>query len=165
MPNTFNQTGWRYLWLTPVVWILDRYTKWAVVEHLDVYQVVQINSFLNITHVLNRGAAFGFLHSAEGWQSYLFVIIALAVCALLLWWLKHTPANQVRLSVAFCLIVGGALGNAYDRVMFGHVIDFIVLHHQHYEHWPAFNLADSAIALGAILLIIDMIKFKEDPHA
>jgi len=80
-----------------------------------------------------------------------------------LWWLKQTSKQQIMLPIAFCLIIGGAIGNAYDRLVLGHVVDFLVVYYQNWS-WPAFNVADSAISLGALLLIIDMFKNKEQKH-
>ena len=160
MLKVFSQTGWRFLWLALLALVLDQYTKTLVVEHIELYQAVQITPFLNLTHVYNTGAAFSFLHDAGGWQRWFFTIIAFVVVGLILWWLKQTSRQQIMLPVAFSLIIGGALGNAYDRLVLGHVVDFIVVYYQDWV-WPAFNVADSAICLGAILLLIDMFKNKE----
>jgi signal peptidase II len=127
------------------------------------YQAVEVLPFFNLTHVYNTGAAFSFLHDAGGWQRWFFTVIALAVSVLILWWLKQTSKQQIMLPIAFCLIIGGALGNAYDRLVLGHVVDFLVVYYQNWS-WPAFNVADSAISLGALLLIIDMFKNKEQKH-
>jgi signal peptidase II len=163
MLKLFSQTGWRFLWLALLTLVLDQYTKGLVVEHIELYQAVQVNSFFNLTHVYNYGAAFSFLHDAGGWQRWFFTVVAFAVVAMLLWWLKQLSRSQVILPLAFCLIIGGALGNAYDRLVLGHVIDFLVVYYQEWV-WPAFNVADSAICLGAVLLIVDMFKNKEQKN-
>lgn len=163
MLKLFSQTGWRFLWLSALTIILDQYTKNLVLENIELYQAIQILPFFNLTHVYNYGAAFSFLHDAGGWQRWFFTAIAFAVSALVLWWLKQTTKQQVMLPIAFSLIIGGAIGNAYDRLIHGYVIDFLVLYYQD-SYWPAFNVADSAICLGAILLIIDMFKNKEEKH-
>jgi signal peptidase II len=163
MLKLFSQTGWRFLWLALLTLVLDQYTKGLVVEHIELYQAVQVNSFFNLTHVYNYGAAFSFLHDAGGWQRWFFTVVAFAVVAMLLWWLKQLSRSQVILPMAFCLIIGGALGNAYDRLVLGHVIDFLVVYYQEWV-WPAFNVADSAICLGAVLLIVDMFKNKEQKN-
>lgn len=163
MLKLFSQTGWRFLWLALLTLVLDQYTKGLVVEHIELYQAVQVNSFFNLTHVYNYGAAFSFLHDAGGWQRWFFTIVAFAVVAMLLWWLKQLSRSQVILPMAFCLIIGGALGNAYDRLVLGHVVDFLVVYYQEWV-WPAFNVADSAICLGAVLLIVDMFKNKEQKN-
>ena len=109
----------------------------------------------------NYGAAFSFLHDSGGWQRWFFTAIAVAVCSVILWWLKQTPKQQKLLPVAFSFILGGALGNVYDRIVHGYVIDFLDFYVNDW-HWPAFNLADSAIFIGAALLIWDMLTSKED---
>jgi signal peptidase II len=164
MHKLFSQTGWRFLWLAVLVLALDQYTKNLVLEKIELYQSIQVLPFFNLTHVYNFGAAFSFLHDAGGWQRWFFTIIAFAVSGLVLWWLKQTTKQQVILPIAFSLIIGGALGNAFDRLVHGYVIDFLVLYYQDW-YWPAFNVADSAICLGAVLLIIDMIINKEEEHA
>lgn len=163
MLKLFSQTGWRFLWLALLTFVLDQYTKGLIVEHIELYQAVQVNSFFNLTHVYNYGAAFSFLHDAGGWQRWFFTVVAFAVVAMLLWWLKQLSRSQIILPVAFCLIIGGALGNVYDRLVLGHVIDFLVVYYQEWV-WPAFNVADSAICLGAVLLIVDMFKNKEQKN-
>jgi signal peptidase II len=164
MLRLFTETGWRFLWLSLLVLVADQYTKTLVLENIELYQAIQILPFFNLTHVYNYGAAFSFLHDAGGWQRWFFTIIAFAVSALVLWWLKQTTKQQIMLPIAFSLITGGALGNAYDRLVHGYVIDFLVLYYQDW-YWPAFNVADSAICIGAVLLIIDMFKNKEEKHA
>lgn len=159
----FTQTGWRFLWLAVIAIVLDQYTKTQVVNKIELYQAIQVTSFFNLTHVYNYGAAFSFLDDAGGWQRWFFTIIAFLVTGLILWWLKQTSKQQVILPVAFSLIVGGAIGNAYDRLIHGYVIDFLVVYYKDW-YWPAFNIADSAICLGAILLIVDMIKNNEEKH-
>ncbi len=161
MLNLFRHTGWRFLWIALLAFGLDQYSKILVVEHIGLYQAVQVMPFFNVTHVYNYGAAFSFLHDAGGWQRWFFTIIALAVSGLLLWWMKQVGRHQVLLPVAFSLILGGALGNAYDRIIHGYVIDFLVLYYQDWQ-WPAFNIADSAICVGATLLIIEMFLNKEE---
>jgi signal peptidase II len=163
MLKLFSQTGWRFLWLALLTFVLDQYTKGLIVEHIELYQAVQVNSFFNLTHVYNYGAAFSFLHDAGGWQRWFFTVVAFAVVAMLLWWLKQLSRSQIILPVAFCLIIGGALGNVYDRLVLGHVVDFLVVYYQEWV-WPAFNVADSAICLGAVLLIVDMFKNKEQKN-
>ncbi len=163
MLKLFSQTGLRFLWLAVLAFVLDQYTKNLVVENIELYQAIQITSFFNLTHVFNYGAAFSFLSDAGGWQRWFFTAIAFGVSGLLLWWLKQTTKEQLILSLAFNLILGGALGNAYDRLAHGYVIDFLVVYYQDWV-WPAFNVADSAICLGAILLIVDMFINKEQKN-
>lgn len=161
MPDIFKQTGWRFLWISLIVLVLDQWSKHAVTAALNLYQSVQVLPFFNLTYVHNYGAAFSFLHSAGGWQRWFFTIIAIVVSLLILWWLKQTPRTQVRLPVAFSFILGGAIGNLYDRLTHGYVIDFLDFYVGQW-HWPAFNIADCAIFIGAVLLIIDMIVSPDD---
>ncbi|QPG06496.1 signal peptidase II [Salinimonas marina] len=156
MLNSIKASGLRFLWLSVVVFVLDQWTKYTVLGSMDLYQSVQVTSFFNLTYVHNYGAAFSFLHDADGWQRWFFTGIAAVVSTLILWWLKNTPRDQILLPVAYTLVLGGALGNVYDRLVHGYVIDFLDFYVGQW-HWPAFNLADSAIFLGAILLIIDML--------
>ncbi|MFT5312175.1 MAG: signal peptidase II, partial [Paraglaciecola sp.] len=114
MLKMFSQTGLRFWWLAVLAFVLDQYTKNLVVEHIQLYQAIQITSFFNLTHVVNYGAAFSFLSDAGGWQRWFFTAIAFGVSGLLLWWLKQSTKDQVILPLAFSLILGGALGNAYD---------------------------------------------------
>jgi signal peptidase II len=142
----------RWLWLTAVVIGLDQLSKWAALAYLP-YAVPQpLFPGLNFTLVYNTGAAFSFLSQADGWQRWLFVGLAVVVSGVLVAWLMRLEAHERWTGAAIALILGGALGNALDRVLRGHVIDFIDLYY-HQWHWPAFNLADSAITLGAALLI------------
>jgi signal peptidase II len=164
MLRLFTQTGWRFLWLSLLVLVVDQYTKALVLKNIELYQAIQISPFFNLTHVYNYGAAFSFLHDAGGWQRWFFTIVALAVSALVLWWLKQITKEQIILPLAFSLIIGGAIGNAYDRLVYGYVVDFLVLYYQDW-YWPAFNVADTAIFIGAVLMIVDMFKNKEEKHA
>lgn len=153
----FRQTGLRFLWVSLVCFVLDQWTKYAVMDCFSLYQSVQVLPFFNITYVHNYGAAFSFLDSAGGWQRWFFTAIAVGVSGVILWWLKQSTREQTLLPVAFAFILGGALGNVYDRLVHGYVIDFLDFYVNGY-HWPAFNIADSAIFIGAALLIIDMFK-------
>ncbi|GAC14418.1 signal peptidase II [Aliiglaciecola lipolytica E3] len=160
MLNLLTQTGLRFLWLALLTLILDQWSKHAVLAGMELYQSIQITPFFNLTHTRNYGAAFSFLNDASGWQRWMFTAIAVVVSVVILRWLKGAPKHQIMLPVAFSLILGGALGNVYDRVVYGYVVDFLHVYYQQYE-WPVFNIADSAICLGAFLLIIDMFKNKE----
>lgn len=161
MHKLITQTGLRFLWITLIVLVVDQVTKMSVVEQMELYQSIQITNFFNLTYVHNYGAAFSFLHDAGGWQRWFFTLIALGVSGLILYWLRQTTKSQVLLPVAFTLVLGGAFGNVIDRLIHGYVIDFLDFYYQQW-HWPAFNVADSAIFLGAALLIVDMLINKED---
>ena len=152
-----TETGLRWLWLTLVMLILDQVTKHMVIDAMSLYQSIQVLPFFNLTYVHNPGAAFSFLGDAGGWQRWLFTGIAIGVSGLILYWLKQSKKDEVMLPVAFALILSGALGNVYDRIAYGYVIDFLDVYYQQW-HWPAFNVADSAICIGAVLLIYDAFR-------
>jgi signal peptidase II len=161
MLNLIRNSGLRFLWLTAIVFVLDQWTKVSVVEHIELYQSIEITGFFNLTYVRNYGAAFSFLADSGGWQRWFFTIIALVVSVVIIRWLSQTNKTQLMLPIAFCLILGGALGNVYDRLVLGYVVDFLSFYYNDW-YFPAFNIADSAISLGAFLLIVDMFKNKED---
>jgi signal peptidase II len=161
MLNTLRSTGLRFLWLTAIVFVLDQWTKVSVVNQIELYQSIEITGFFNLTYVRNYGAAFSFLADSGGWQRWFFTIIALVVSVVIIRWLSQTQKAQLMLPIAFSLILGGALGNVYDRLVLGYVVDFLSFYYQDW-YFPAFNIADSAISLGAFLLIIDMFKNKDE---
>ncbi|GLR73022.1 signal peptidase II [Agaribacter marinus] len=161
MLNLFKTTGLRFTWISAIALILDQWSKQAVVSSMDLYQSIQILPFFNLTYVHNYGAAFSFLYDAGGWQRYFLSAVALGVSLLILWWLRKSPREQTLLPVSFSFILGGALGNLLDRMLYGYVIDFLDFYYGTY-HWPAFNVADSAIFIGAALLIWDMFVNKEE---
>lgn len=149
-------SGMKWLWLSAVVLIVDQCSKLIADSLLQFNQPVPLLPFLDLRMVYNPGAAFSFLSDASGWQRWFFVGLTLLVSLVLVVWLRRLSAGQARLAVALSLILGGAAGNLIDRVVYGHVIDFIDLYYGDW-HWPVFNLADSAISLGAGLLILDAI--------
>ncbi|MBK5931905.1 signal peptidase II [Halochromatium salexigens] len=149
-----------WLWLPVVVILLDQVSKWLVLSALTPYQVLEILPNINLTLMFNSGAAFSFLADAGGWQRWLFAGFAVLVTLALVVWLLRLQANERLLAVGLGLIIGGAVGNLIDRVVFGHVVDFIqiympVIPLRLFNPWPAFNIADSAISLGVMLLLID----------
>jgi signal peptidase II len=160
MPKIITDTGLRFIWISIIAIILDQVTKQAIIGSMDLYQSIQILPFFNLTYVHNYGAAFSILYDAGGWQRYFLSALALIVSAVIVWWLRQSTKQQVLLPVAFSFILGGALGNVLDRILHGYVIDFLDFYYGSY-HWPAFNVADSAIFIGAALLIIDMFVNKE----
>ena len=163
-----------WLWLTVVVAVIDQITKQWAENVLIAHQAMSAIPNLNWTLMYNEGAAFSFLSDAGGWQRWSFIALSSAIILFLYFWLKQTSSEKKLLSTGLALILGGAIGNLIDRALFGHVIDFI----QYYYHadaclpgfslwkletgptcfWPAFNIADAAISLGAGLLLVDMIK-------
>jgi signal peptidase II len=143
-----------YLWLTALVIAIDQITKAAIEHSLGLYQSIVVLPVLDITRAHNTGAAFSFLAGEAGWQRWLFTVLAIAVSVALVLWLRRIDYEARVLACAVALILGGALGNVIDRLRLGHVIDFIHVHWgEHY--FPAFNIADSAITIGAALLLLD----------
>ena len=160
MTARFGKLPW--LWLSLLVFVLDQASKLWFDNNLNMYQqIVIIPDYFSWTLAYNTGAAFSFLADADGWQRWFFAAIALVVSAVLVVWLKRLKADETWLALALALVLGGALGNLFDRVAYGHVIDFILVHWQNRWYFPAFNLADSAITVGAILLALDMFKSQK----
>ena len=144
----------RWLLLAVVVIAVDLFTKSWASANLTLYTPDAVTSWLNFHLAHNRGAAFSFLHGADGWQRWFLSGISSVVSVILLVWLWQTPHRAWRQALALSLVLGGAIGNLVDRLRLGYVIDFIDVHYQGW-HWPAFNIADAAITLGVILLIVD----------
>jgi signal peptidase II len=148
-------SGWRWLPVTVALIGLDQFTKLAVVRHVKLYSSIHVLPVLDISLRYNRGAAFSFLEGASGWQRWFFTVLALVVGGAILVWMRRLQgAAQWLLSLSLACILAGALGNMIDRLRIGHVIDFIVAH-WHRAEFPAFNVADSCITVGAALLILD----------
>ncbi|MDY0050751.1 MAG: signal peptidase II [Halothiobacillaceae bacterium] len=145
-------TPLRWLWLAVFVLILDQISKWAATAWLSYAEPVPVMPLLNMTLLHNTGAAFSFLASAGGWQRWFFTLIALAISIVLVIWLWRLPARERLTGAALALVLGGALGNLIDRVLYGYVVDFIDVYYGSW-HWPAFNIADSAITVGVALLL------------
>jgi signal peptidase II len=148
----------KWTWLSVLVIVLDQLTKQIAERMLNLYAQVEVMPHLNLTLAYNKGAAFSFLSDAGGWQRWFFTALAIGVSVVILVWMHRMKSNERLQAIALALILGGALGNVIDRILFGHVIDFIDLYYQHY-HWPAFNIADSAITIGASLIIIHALFF------
>ena len=148
-------SGWRFLPVSVAVIALDQFTKLLVVRHFNTFGVLHVLPVLDITLRYNTGAAFSSLAGASGWQRWLFIVLALAVAAAILIWMRRLKSGaQWLLSLSLALILAGALGNVIDRLRLGHVIDFVVVH-WHHAQFPAFNIADSSITVGAVLLLAD----------
>ena len=148
---------WRYLWIAGFVFVFDQLTKYIVADYLLQHGDVLLTPFLSLVLVHNTGAAFGFLSSAGGWQNIFFIIIAGAASAFILWMIRRLDSKERLLAIALMLVLGGALGNLTDRLLHGYVIDFIDVYYGSW-HWPAFNVADSAITIGAIILVLDALQ-------
>jgi len=147
-------------WLLAAVWVvLDQASKLAVVAGIPPHRSVElIPGVLNLVHVHNRGAAFGLLDEGAGWQVVLLAAVAVAAIAALGVWLYQLGRREPATRLALALILGGAVGNLIDRVRLGYVIDFVDVHWYQAYHYPAFNVADSGITLGAILLIVLLVR-------
>ena len=160
MTSRFGKLPW--LWLSLLVFVLDQASKLYFEGALRLYQQIEIvPGLFSWTLAYNTGAAFSFLAGESGWQRWLFALIAVAVSAVLVVWLKRLQSAETWLAAALALVLGGAVGNLFDRVAYGHVIDFILVHWQDRWFFPAFNLADSAITVGAIMLALDMFISKK----
>ena len=154
-----------WLWLSVLVVVLDQASKHWFEHNLSLYeQIVVIPDLFSWTLAYNKGAAFSFLADQGGWQRWFFALIALGVSAVLVVWLQRLKSHERLLAVGLALVLGGALGNLYDRVVLGHVVDFILVHWQDRWFFPAFNLADSAITVGAGILILDMFINKKEQN-
>ncbi len=156
----------KYLWVTGLVILLDQITKQISESYLVLCEYYPCNSvevmpMFDFTLMYNRGAAFSFLNDAGGWQRWAFSAIAITVSVFIVIWIRKLSSTEKWIAIALALILGGALGNVIDRLLFGYVIDFVHVYIEmdgmkHY--WPAFNIADSAISIGAVMLIIDMLR-------
>lgn len=152
MPNRSNALSW--LLLSLAILVADQITKWIVLQHFQLHESMPvIAGLLNWTLAYNEGAAFSFLSDAGGWQRWFFTVLAIVVSIVLLTWLKRTPRSDWRTALPLSLVLGGAVGNVIDRIRFGHVVDFVDFYYNDW-HFPAFNVADSAISVGAVLLIL-----------
>lgn len=164
MPESSRFGHLPWLLLSVLILVVDRVTKDFFEGSLNMYQRIQvIPDYFDWTLAYNTGAAFSFLADADGWQRWFFAAIAIVVSVVLVVWLKRLKRHETLLAIALAMVLGGALGNLYDRVVLGHVVDFILVHWQNRWYFPAFNLADTFITIGAILLALDM--FKSDKSA
>lgn len=155
-----SKTMMKWLWITGLVIAFDQASKWLMVSWLSLHESVAVMPFFNLTMAHNTGAAFSFLSQAGGWQRWFFVVLALSISLGLLIWLKKAVKTNME-AVSISLILGGAVGNVIDRIYYGYVIDFLDVYYGTY-HWPAFNVADSAIVIGAALLLIDSFRSKPE---
>jgi signal peptidase II len=146
-----------WLWLSFFIVLLDQATKALVIGAVKVEESVTLLPFLDVQHLTNSGAAFGILGNASGWQRWMFIALALVVSIVLMIWLRRIRSGQTMLAIALSLVLGGAMGNVIDRVWHGVVIDFILFHWRGWE-FPAFNIADCAITIGAACLLLDAFR-------
>ncbi len=163
----------RWLWLAVLVIVLDQASKLWANAALDLHRPVEIFASLNFTLSYNAGAAFSFLANAGGWQRWFFITLAILISGYLIHWIKKLNRSEISLAIALSLILGGALGNVIDRMYLGYVVDFIDVFYLSDDclpffgsghvscHWPTFNIADSAIFLGALMLVRDSFKSRK----
>lgn len=149
-----------WFWISGLIIVLDQITKYIADSNLYLRVPVEVIPGLNMTLCYNKGAAFSFLSNAGGWQRWFFMGISIVVSIAIAHCLRNVDPKRATLAWGLALILGGAIGNLIDRSLFGYVIDFIDVYYEHW-HWPAFNIADSAISLGAGLLIVDIFTNNE----
>ncbi len=149
----------KWLWLSLLAVILDQASKLTIASSMQLYQSIEITPFFKLTYVHNTGAAFSFLSEAGGWQRWFFAGLAMAISVVIAVWLTRLKKHETLLAVALALVLGGAIGNLIDRLAYGYVIDFLDVYYQSW-HWPAFNIADSAITLGVILMLAESFGFS-----
>jgi len=149
----------RFLWLPVLVIILDQVSKIMAVKYLLHKPAIEILPFFNFSLAFNTGAAFGFLHNSSGWQNIFFISIALVVSAVIFYMARKLGPDAKWELTGLMLVLGGALGNVIDRIRLGKVVDFLDFYVNNW-HFPTFNIADSAITIGAIILILDSFGFK-----
>ncbi len=160
MREPHARSALRWLWVALLVIILDQASKqWA--EAVLRQGQIELLPWFNLTLAYNRGAAFSFLAEAGGWQRFFFLGIGLVAVVIIVVWLRKLRADATQNAVGLSLILGGAIGNLIDRALYGHVIDFIDWHYAGW-HWPAFNIADSAILVGAVLVVLAGLRGDKD---
>ena len=149
-----NVTMLKWLGLSLLALVLDQVTKLLVDSTMRLYQSIPLLPFFKLTYVHNTGAAFSFLSESGGWQRWFFAGLALVISVVIAVWLSRLEKHETLLAVALSLILGGAVGNLIDRLAYGYVIDFLDVYYGTW-HWPAFNIADSAITLGVVLMLAE----------
>ena len=148
-----NSGLWQWLGLAFILLLADQFTKILILGYYQLGDSTYVTSFFNVVRVHNTGAAFSFLAGASGWQRWFFTILGLVAAVVIIWMLKSHPGQKL-FSFAMACILGGAIGNVIDRLAYGYVVDFLDFHWRG-MHFPAFNVADSAISIGAVCLILD----------
>jgi len=152
----------KWIWLALLVVIVDQLTKYIASNSLTMFQPVAVMPMFNWTLMHNTGAAFSFLADQAGWQRWFFSIVAVVVSVVIFVWIKRLQQHEKWQAIALALILGGAVGNVIDRIWLGYVVDFIQVYYEQW-YWPAFNIADSAISIGVVIIIIESIReYKEE---
>ncbi|MGH8475849.1 MAG: signal peptidase II [Methylococcales bacterium] len=150
----------RWLILAGLVLILDQLTKIAISSTMGLRESIYLIPYFQLTYVHNEGAAFSFLSDAGGWQRWFFIALSSAVSVVIAIWLYRLPRTAVWESTGLSLVLGGAMGNLIDRVIYGYVIDFLDVYYKVW-HWPAFNIADSGITVGVCILLLDSFRNRD----
>ena len=157
--NTLERNGLKWLWLSALIIVLDQITKLLVIDNLTLHEVIPLTGFFNLVRAHNTGAAFSLLADQSGWQRFFFLAVAVIASGVIFHLLRKTQGRPL-FCFSLALILGGALGNVIDRMAYGYVVDFLDFYLGAW-HWPAFNVADSGITVGAVLLILD--GFRKQP--
>jgi signal peptidase II len=144
----------KWLWVSALVLVLDQASKLAVDGTMQLYESIPLMPYFNLTYVHNTGAAFSLLSEAGGWQRWLFAGLAVVMSSIIAIWLSRLQKHETLMAIALSLVLGGAIGNLIDRVAYGYVIDFLDVYYQDW-HWPAFNIADSAICVGVGFMLLE----------
>ena len=144
----------KWLWVSAVVLLLDQASKLTIDSGMQLYESIALLPFFNLTYVHNTGAAFSFLSEAGGWQRWLFAGLAIVMSSAIGIWLSRLQKHETFMALALSLVLGGAIGHLIDRIAYGYVIDFLDVYYQTW-HWPAFNIADSAICIGVGLMLLE----------
>jgi signal peptidase II len=152
----------RWFLLSLLVLIVDQVSKMTVASSMHLYESITLVPFFQLTYVHNLGAAFSFLSDAGGWQRWFFIALSSVVSVLISIWLVRLPAALRWQAAGLALVLGGAVGNLVDRVLYGYVIDFLDIYYRSW-HWPAFNVADAAITIGAVILLVDSFRNPDSP--
>jgi len=152
----------KYFLLAGFVALSDQLTKALIIKNILDNQFIKVNSYLYLVHFKNEGAAFSFLSDAGGWQRYFLSIVAVIASVFIIFMIKK-HRDELYTALGLTLILGGAIGNLYNRISLGHVTDFLYFHFNDY-YWPAFNVADTAISIGVVIIIYKTIIKKNDPN-
>ena len=161
---TQERAGFSWLWLSAVIVAADQLTKWIATSTMTLHERVAVLPFFDWTLTYNRGVAFSLFNDGQGWQRFGLSAFALIVAGGFTYWMAHLPKHERANAVALALVIGGAIGNVIDRLRLGHVVDFVLLYWRDWS-WPAFNLADSAIVIGAALLVFVGFRHEQQKHA
>lgn len=159
-----ERAGFGMLWLSAAIVAADQLTKWIATSTMSLHERIAVLPFFDWTLTYNRGVAFSLFNDGQGWQRFGLSAFALVVAAGFTYWMAHLPKQERMNAAALALVIGGAIGNVIDRLRLGHVVDFVLLYWRDWS-WPAFNLADSAIVVGAVLLVIAGFRAERAKHA